>query len=241
MVGVAGTGKHGELHHYYVCQKRRTEKSCSKQNVVRDWIEQAVVDMTLDAVLKSDVIEWVADQVMAYQEREANSAQLLSLRAELAENRKATDNVMKAIEAGILTSTTKRRLQELEAEGSRLENAIIVEEAAITHIERDFVVYWLEKFRGGDRNDKAFRRKVIDTFVAAVYLWDDRIRVAFNYSGSRNTVDREIVLEAESLAGTEGSYNLSGPPPMGSQANPAAIFFVGSVFILAMPLHPMRR
>lgn len=214
MVGAAGTGRHGELHHYYVCKKRQAEKACSKQNVVRDWIEQTVVDMTLDSVLKPDVIEWVADQVMAYQERKANSAQLLSLRAELAANQQAVGNVMKAIEAGIITPTTKRRLQELEAEGSRLENAIALEEAAITHIERDFVVYWLERFRGGNRKDKTFRRKVIDTFVAAVYLWDDRIRIAFNYSGSgRNSVEGCIVLEAESLAGAEGSYNLSGPPP----------------------------
>ena len=240
MVGVAGTGKHGELHHYYVCQKRRTERSCPKQNVVRDWLERTVVEMALDAVLQPDVIEWIADQVMAYQEREGNSAQLLSLRAALSENQKALDNVMKAIEAGIITPTTKRRLQELEAEGSRLENAITVEEAAITHIERDFVIYWLEKFRAGDRNDKAFRRRVIDTFVSAVYLWDDRIRIAFNYSGSRNTVDRQIVTEAEVLAGAEGSYKLSCSPPQGGQANPAAIYFVGAVFILAMPL-PARR
>lgn len=241
MVGVAGTGKHGELHHYYVCQSRRSGQGCPKKNVVRDWIEQIVVDVALDTVLQPDVIEWVADQLMAYQEREANTAQLLSLRAELAANQKAIDNVMKAIEAGIITPTTKRRLQELEAEAERLSNAITVEEAAITHIERDFVVYWLEKFRGGDRNDKAFRRKVIDTFVAAVYLWDDRIRIAFNYSGSRNTVDREIVTEAEALAGAAGSYKLSTAPPQGSQANPAAIYFVGAVFVLAMPLPEMRR
>lgn len=241
MVGIAGTGRHGDLHHYYSCQKRRSRQGCPKQNVVRDWIEQTVVDMTLEAVLQPDVIEWVADQVMAYQEREGNSAQLLALREDLAANQAAIENVMKAIEAGIITPTTKRRLQELEAEASRLENAITVEEAAITHIERDFVVYWLEKFRGGDRTDKAFRRRVIDTFVAAVYLWDDRIRIAFNYSGSRNTVDRQIVTEAETVAGVEGSYKLPSAPPQGGQANPAAIYFVGAVFVLAMPLPIKRR
>ena len=61
MGGVAGTGKHGELHRYYVCQKHRTERNCPKENVVRDWIEQTVVDMTLEVVLRPDVIEWVAD------------------------------------------------------------------------------------------------------------------------------------------------------------------------------------
>lgn len=72
MVGVSGTARSGALHHYYVCQKRRTERSCSKANVGRDWLERVVVQATLDYVLKPEVIEWMADAVMAYQEREAN-------------------------------------------------------------------------------------------------------------------------------------------------------------------------
>lgn len=204
MVGISGTGKHGELHYYYICQKRRMEQGCTKENVVRDWLERVVVNATLEIVLQDEVIEWVADQVMAYQEREANSAQLLSLQDDLEANQKATANVMKAIEAGIITASTKGRLLELEAEAARLKNSIAVEEASITKVERDFVVFWMKKFREGSVDDAAFRRKVIDSFVAAVYLWDDHIRIAFNYSGKRNTVDRSIVVDAEALAGPEG-------------------------------------
>lgn len=247
MVGVAGTGKHGELHHYYVCQKRRREKSCSKENVNRDWLERFVVQSTLDYVLQPEVIEWIADAAMEYQEREGNSAVLLGLRDELDANAKATANVMKAIEAGIITVTTKARLTELEAEAARLRDAITVEEAALTHIERDYLIYWIKRFCGGPIEDAAFRRKVIDTFVNSVYLWDDRIRIAFNYHGKGSTVDAELVTNAEGAAGAvdgvavEGSYKLSGAPPMGSQTNPAAtIFFVGPVFVLAMPL-PEKR
>lgn len=159
---------------YYYVAKARTERSCSKANVGRDWLERVVVQATLDYVLKPEVIEWMADAVMAYQEREANSAVLLGLRDQLSENQRATANLMKAIEAGIITLTTKGRLVELEAEASRLRDAITLEEAAQTHIERDFMVYWFEKFRGGDLEDAAFRRRVIDSFVNAVYLWDDR-------------------------------------------------------------------
>lgn len=213
MVGVAGTGRHGDMHYYYVCQKRRRDHSCKKENVVRDWLERVVVSATLDTVLQPETIEWVADQVMAYQEREANSAQLLSLREELEANKKGIDNILKAIEAGIITASTKRRLQELEAEEKRLSDAILLEEKAITHLEREFVIYWMEKFRGGSLEDASFRRRVIDTFVSAVYLWDDHIRIAFNYSGSRNTIDRQIVTEAEAVAGVEGSYKPPAAPP----------------------------
>lgn len=92
------------------CQKRRRERACKKANVPREWIERVVVKAALDYVLRPEVMEWIADAVMEYQEREAASAQLAALTAELEENRKATDNVMKAIEAGIITLTTKQRL-----------------------------------------------------------------------------------------------------------------------------------
>ena len=213
MVGVAGTGRHGERHHYYVCQKRRREHGCPKQNVGRDWLEREVVRGALDFILQPEVIQWVADRVMEYQERESNSAVLLGLRDQLAENEKATGNVLKAIEAGIITASTKGRLLELEAEAARLRDAISLEEASLTRVERDFVVYWIERFRGGKIEDAAFRRRVIDSFVNAVYLWDDHIRIAFNYSGKGSAVDMALVTGAEALAGVEGSYKLSAAPP----------------------------
>lgn len=213
MVGISCTGRHGERHYYYTCRKRRTERTCSKENVVRDWIERIVVQATMDYVLQPDVIEWIADRVMEFQEREGNSAQLQSLREQLVENEKSTANMMKAIEAGIITSTTKQRLLELEADAVQIRDEIFLEEAAITHLEREQIIYWIEKFRGGDLESKEFRRKVIDSFVAAVYLSDDHLRIAFNYSGKKNQVDMALVMDAESVEGTQGSYMLSLSPP----------------------------
>lgn len=241
MVGVAGTGKSGTVHNYYQCQERRVNHACPKENVRRDWLEREVTRLALEHVLQSDVIEWIADRVMEYQQREAADSRLGALRSELASVQEATGNVMKAIEAGIITVTTKKRLQELEAEAARISGEIYVEEASLTKIEREFVVFWLEKFRGGDLESQEFRRKVIDTFVAAVYLWDDRIRIAFNYTGKKAEVDLALVVDAEAIAGDGCSYKLSYAPPMGSQANTATIYFVGSVFILAAPLIPRRH
>lgn len=212
MVGISGTARNGDLHFYYVCQKRRMEHTCQKANVSRDWLERVVVQATLDYVLKPDVIEWMADAVMAYQDREANSAVLLGLRDQLAENERACGNVMRAIEAGVVTLTTKSRLVELEMEAARLRDAISLEEASLTHVERPFMVYWFEKFRGGNIEDAGFRRRVIDSFVNAVYLWDDRIRIAFNYSGKGAAVDMALVVDAEAVAGAEGRF-VYGPQP----------------------------
>lgn len=202
MIGFSGTGKSGELHYYYGCQKRRRERACKKANVPREWIERVVVKAALDYVLRPDVMEWIADAVMEYQEREAASAQLAALTAELEENQNATDNVMKAIEAGIITSTTKQRLLDLEAKAQDLKRAIELEKLSHVRLERDQVLFWLDCFRGGSLQSQEFRRKVIDTFVSVVYLSDDHLRIAFNYSGGSNAeADFDLVMDAEAAAG----------------------------------------
>ena len=202
MIGFSGTGKSGELHYYYGCQKRRRERACKKANVPREWIERVVVKAALDYVLRPDVMEWIADAVMEYQEREAASAQLAALTAELEENQKATDNVMKAIEAGIITSTTKQRLLDLEAKAQDLKRAIELEKLSHVRLERDQVLFWLDCFRGGSLQSQEFRRKVIDAFVSVVYLSDDHLRIAFNYSGGSNAeADFDLVMDAEAAAG----------------------------------------
>lgn len=214
MVGCSGTSMNGEMYYYYACQKRRTEHGCNKKPVRRDWIERLVAKIALEYVLQPHVIEWMADTIMDFQEREAATAQLEALRSQLADNTKAIDNVMKAIEAGIITATTKKRLMELEAEASRLQRAIDDELKSTTKVERDFIIYWMEKFRRGDLESASFRRKVIDSFVNAVYLTDDHIRIAINCTGKQNTVDMAIVMDAESISeGLDCSYKLSVAPP----------------------------
>lgn len=215
MVGISGTGRHGELHYYYTCQKRRLEHTCTKDNVQRDWIERTIVEAALNHVLKPEVMGWIADAVMAYQARQENSAVLVGLRDDLKETKKSIDNMLKAIEAGIITESTKERLVQLESEKKRIENAICMEETSLTHVDRDFLMYWMERFRGGSVNDASFRRKVIQSFVNSVYLWDDHLRIAFNYTGKGSTVDSALVLHAGETAGAEGSYMVLSSPPDG--------------------------
>jgi DNA invertase Pin-like site-specific DNA recombinase len=212
MVGFSGTGRHGELHYYYGCQGRR-KHICKKENVRRDWIERIVVKATLDYVLQPDTINWIADAVMRYQERELTSAQADALKAQLAEKQMALTNVMNAIEAGIITATTKKRLLELESEVKELEKSIELEAMSHVHIERQQIIYWLESFRGGKVDNQSFRRKVIESFISVVYLSDDYLRIAFNYSGKHNETDFALVMDAETNAGEEGSYKPPCAPP----------------------------
>ena len=198
MVGVSGTSRSGAMHYYYKCQTRHKDKSCSKKNVKKDWIEQHVAELVAQNILSDNVIEWIADGYHAMIQSHRKDSALLAAQEELAEVKKSLKNVMVAIEQGIITSSTKDRLLELESEKRRLETVVAVEQAAQTELSRDEIIFWLESFRKGDAKDKAFQKNLIDAFVQAVYLFDDKITIVFNYCNNREKLDFSIADLAES-------------------------------------------
>lgn len=171
MVGISGTGKSGSKHYYYTCQKRRLEHNCKKENVSRDLIEDAVCQGVVNYVLQDRVIEWMADCVMDYQKRHKDDGTIGALSNRKKQVDASIKNLLSAIEQGIITASTKSRLEELEQEQVKLTRSIETEKALRPTHTRDRVVYWLEQFRGGDIQDPAYREKLVRIFVNAIYLY----------------------------------------------------------------------
>lgn len=194
MVGISGTSRTGDKHYYYTCNDRRTGGSCKKENVRKDYIEQAVADLTQRFILQDEVIEWIATSAMDVLAQSSSKAEIASMESELAADRKATKNIMNAIEQGIFTTTTKDRLLELELEISTLEKSIAIARAASeeTVMERERIIWSLEQLRDGDVTSKDYQKKLFDTFVKAVFLWDDKIEIHYYYSGEKNVLTASL-------------------------------------------------
>lgn len=194
MTGISGTGRAGKLHFYYVCQKRRTEKTCHKKNVRRDVIELKIAKAIRDYALKDDIIEWIADSCVEDHDRRVSESHLSVFEDQLAEVNRSIKNVMSAIEKGIITETTKGRLMELEAERTAIEGKICAAKAAIVPTNRERLIEWLRSLREGDVHDKKYQAGLFDTFLVAAYLYDDnRVKIVFSFAGDKNTI--EIPLE----------------------------------------------
>lgn len=198
MAGDSGTGKSGKRFYYYTCVKRKREKSCDKKRVNKDWIEEYVVRLTRDRCLNSDAIQKIVDASMKMMERERETDILRGLKADLAETNRSLSNIMKAIEQGIITVSTKQRLEELENRRAELENAITNETIQQPHFTREQLSFWLNKFRTGDPADPKYREDFIDVFVSAVYVYDDHLRIVCNFTGDDSKVNFEFVDNIES-------------------------------------------
>ena len=210
MIGESGTGKLGGKYYYYTCVGKKRDKTCKKKPIKKDWIENLVIQETVRLILQDDMINEIADKVMEYQAREADHTILHSLQIQLNDTEKAIKNLIAAIEQGIITPSTKNRLEELEDEKIRIMNGIAEEDTIQPVVERDQILFYLKHFQNGDVSDPQYCQTLIDVFVNAVYVYDDRIVITYNYSGAHNSVTLEQIEQA--LGESEGSDTVSSAP-----------------------------
>ena len=181
MIGDSGTSKDGTRHYYYSCQGRKARKGCHKKSLTKDRLESAVIDFVLDHVLSDAEIEKTAAAIMKLQEEELKSSPLAAMEAEYAEVKKKIDNINDAIAAGIWNSSTSARLKVLEDEAETLRVSVeTLRYSQSQLLDRDRVLFFLHRFTKGDRNDPLLRRHLIETFINAVYVFDDHLDIVTN-------------------------------------------------------------
>lgn len=176
---------------------------------------------TVQNILTDSVIESIATKAMEIIRKESSdNTYLEGLQRELKDIEKKIKNLVAAIEEGIITSSTKNRLTELEDEKKELEGRIAREEMKKPLLTKERIIYWLQSFKNGDINDMEYKRKIIDTLVNSVYVYDEgekgrRIVITFNISG--NNTATISCSDIERMA-----------PP--NSANPNSLFFINHCF-----------
>jgi len=82
----------------------------------------------------------------------------------------------------------------LEATKGDLEVKILQEEMQRPRLTREQVIFWICRYRQLDVTIPEQRQRLIDGFVNAVYLYDDKIVLTFNYKeGCRTILLRDIM------------------------------------------------
>ena len=187
MCGESGKGRSGEVHRYYKCvsiKKRRT--ICNKKSVRKDWIEDIVVNATMKMLMSDTTIDAIVSALMTLQD--AENVNLPLYEKQLKETNVAINNLLNAIQAGILNRSTKERFDQLEATRDELENKIAAEKLAKPRITEEQLRFFLDRFRKLDVRQLSHRRMLIDTFINAVFLYDDKLVLTYNFREGTETI-----------------------------------------------------
>jgi len=195
MYGESGHGRAGNIHRYYKCSTAKKHRACNKKTVKKLWIEDLAVNEAVRIISDDAILDRIADEILEAQKRE--NITLPMLQRQLAEAERGIENMLNAIQQGIINQSTKARLDDLEMKKSEIEVKILQEEIEQPLLSREQILFWLHKFRGIDTSKREQRQLLIDTFIKAVYLYDDRVVLMFN-----NREDSKDI----ALADIEGSF-----------------------------------
>lgn len=202
MAGESGTGTGGKIYRYYKCHNAKNKKGCTKKPVKKEWIENLVVQQTMMMVMDKPLMERITDKLLDLQGEENHDLRLLE--QQLAETNKGIENMLNAIQAGIITESTKQRLADLEQSKSDLEERITENRIQHPALTREQIAFFLDQFQQTDVNDEEQRQRLIDSFVNAVYVYEDKIILIFNYKDGTKTITLNDVNSSD--------LKTSGPP-----------------------------
>ena len=218
MIGESGKGRNGTIHRYYKCAGAKRRLGCHKKAVKKDWIERVAVRYTIQRVFQDDLIAQIADELVALQGAEDSALPLL--RRQLADTERGIENMLNAIQQGIFTSSTRQRLEELENLRAELKSSILQAELERPQYSREDIIQWITRFKGGDPNDKAYQRQIIDIFLNSIYVFDDKLVFTYNYKKGSQTVSLDEVFAAF------GSDSRAGASPKKGTTHVVPFFFV---------------
>ena len=186
MIGESGTSHTGDKHYYYKCAGAKRKLGCKKKSVKKDFIERAAVILTVNRVLRDEEISRIADSILALQNSE--DATIPALKKQLADTERGIENMLNAIQQGVLTSSTKERLEALEKQRDNLKIAVLQAELQKPKYTKEQIVSWIGQFKYGDVNSREYQKRIIDTFVNSLYLFDDRLVITYNFKGGTETI-----------------------------------------------------
>ncbi len=185
MVGDAGTSTTKSVYRYYKCVNAK-KHTCDKKTVRKEWIEDLAVKKALEILSDDVIVEYLVDRIFEMQSDD--NPRLPQLTLQIAEIEKKIANIINAIEQGMIFDSTKERLAELEKEKSELEIVILQEKIKKPFLTKEQIRFGIEKFKQLDISTKDGKQRLIDGFINAIYLYDDKITFTFNYKDGTKTV-----------------------------------------------------
>ena len=155
MFGESGVSHTGRMYTYYKCAAAKKKKTCDKKAVRKQWLEDLVVTETMKLVEDDASMNAIIAKVMELQNQE--STDLPIYEKQLKETEVGITNMLNAIQMGILTSSTKERLEALEEQRKELQARIAEERLAKPKMKEEFVRFWLLRFRKLDMTQPELR------------------------------------------------------------------------------------
>ena len=211
MVGYSGTSKTGTMYHYYICKKAR-KKQCAKKIVSKQTIEDEVVSECWKLLTDSN-IKKIAEAVAAACESDYDNSEEKRLKSLIKETDEAIENLWKALEHGQVVDMITERINKRKQEKKDLQAQLAIEKGKQVILTVPQVEAFLYSLKKGKMDNERNRKGIINIFLRAIYLWDDKMTLILNGGNKPITIDGILLdeIEADNKAFVSSSMVAEAP------------------------------
>lgn len=174
---------------------------CKKKAVKKDWIENLVVNETMAMLMDDNMIDTIVTMFMRMQDEQPTDLPIYE--KQLRETETAIDNIVNAIMGGLASKALQAKLTELEATQQELQALIAQEKLEKPKVTARQMTFFLHRFRKLDMTQEKHRQALIDTFVNAVFVHDDKILIGYNFQDGTRTITLTDVQTATDESGSD--------------------------------------
>lgn len=185
MTGEMGVSRGVKQYRYYKCYHTR-KKTCDKKSIRKELIEDLVIGKILELLKDDDVMEDLSQRVFEIQKEKTPAS--VTVQAQILEVDRKLKNLIAAMEQGIFSQTTKKALEDLEEQKKNLEIEKFREEIRNPVFTQDEIRCVIFNYRKIDATKLEGRKKLVDSFVNSIYLYDDYFVITFNYKNHSKKV-----------------------------------------------------
>ena len=207
--GDSGTSHTGVKKFYYTCSNKKRFRKCNKTSIKKDEMEQMVFDYTFKMLDSPETISKIADEIIQLHNQMTKEQSILHLlNEERAKLQKSLNNLMIAIEEGVLTPTTKARVNELEALIAETDMKIFVEQSKLERtLKKDDVEKYIIEGLQGDG------KALIESLIDKVVLYEDKIEITYKYTNNNpddfhKEVHRDFLLYGLEIKITQSGFSV---------------------------------
>ena len=172
-----GTARNGEVKRYYKCiGRKKYNNGCTKTPIRKEDLEECIINVIIQEMSKPEIMDAIVNKLMQLQNagESANSTLTMLLNEKYGVER-SLNNLVNAIENGIVSNTTNKRLHDLEKQQEELERQILVERSkqSIKIPESEIRQFYTQALR-------AEKRLLVNLLIQEIVLYDDKIEIYFN-------------------------------------------------------------
>ena len=172
----SGTTRLGKKINYYKCiGKKKYHNGCIKETIRQDILEDYILKIIITELSKPKVQHTMIKRLMDIQNIPKANSTLNMLIKSKKQAELTLNNIMLAVEQGVVNKTTNERMKDLEQQIEDLERQILVEKSKTTTkiTEDEIRKYYTEAL-------KQEPLLLIDMLIKQIKLFNDKVEITFN-------------------------------------------------------------